>query len=350
MPSNPTFAGWRRGTGDETHSSTGDVLEILVPGELTATHSRQVHITQAGDHNTDWALAAQANPLLVVHSTTTPITTYMSFAHNATDGVITSSGATNSGLTLTTTGTGQITLQMGGTDTLNIHDAAAVAFAGATDVAGHALYMQTEDGGVACAGTAGAGGLWNIQTGDGGIGAVTGNRAGGAGGALDLVSGTGGATASSGSGAAANGGAMTLTGGVGGAVTGTSTGAPGVGAVVTIVAGTGGATAVACDTAGAGGELILQAGPGGAGTASSSCTGGAGGTLTLRTGTVGCGASNGAIGRLRFLDGAGTALFSAAAGSEPSALLGTVWAYQGGACAVAPAGSAFLVIVDDGSV
>lgn len=255
---------------------------------------------------------------------------------------------TNVGMIFDTKGAGEYVFQSGGVDMLNLHDAAAVAFAAETDVAGHPAFLQTEDGGIASAGTAGAGGAWNMQTGDGGIGLAANNRAGGVGGALTLVSGTGGANPACSSGAAGTGAALSLTAGPGGGVLGT--GAPAVGGALSVVAGIGGATAVACDTAGVGGELILQAGPGGAGTAACCCTGGAGGTLTLRTGTVGCGASNGAIGRLRFLDGAGTGLFSAAAGSEPSALLGTVWAFQGCASAVAPSGSAFLVIVDDGSV
>ena len=53
---------------------------------------------------------------------------------------------------------------------------------------------------------------------------------------------------------------------------------------------------------------------------------------------------------VRFLCTAGTALFSAAVACEPSALLGTVWAWTGAAGAVAATGSAFLMIVDDGCV
>lgn len=94
MPTNPQFAGWRRGKGDETHTATGDVLEMLVPGEGTATYSRQVHLAQSGDHNSDWGLGAQSHPTLVIHSTTTPTTDYATFAHDGSNLVLTVAGGT----------------------------------------------------------------------------------------------------------------------------------------------------------------------------------------------------------------------------------------------------------------
>ena len=69
--------GWHRGVGDLTHSQTGDVLEILLPGEGTGTFARQLHIIQAGDADSDWNIAAQSHPTLYIHSVTTPITDYL---------------------------------------------------------------------------------------------------------------------------------------------------------------------------------------------------------------------------------------------------------------------------------
>jgi len=75
---NPLFRrGFHRGTGDPTHSQTGDVLEIVLPGESTNTHARQLHVCQSGDVNSDWDIAAQSHPTLYLHSVTTPITDYL---------------------------------------------------------------------------------------------------------------------------------------------------------------------------------------------------------------------------------------------------------------------------------
>lgn len=94
MP-NKISAGFHRGRGDETHNPTGNVLEILLPGEGTATHSRQLHILQAGDNDRDWNIAAQANPTLYIHSVTTPITDYLSIGgHDGTTAIIDIVGGT----------------------------------------------------------------------------------------------------------------------------------------------------------------------------------------------------------------------------------------------------------------
>ena len=487
--SNPSeiHRGWNRGVADATHANTGNVLELLMPGSGTGTHSRQVHIAQAGDGCTDWGLAAQAHPMLVLHSTTTPTTDYTTFQHDGTNYLVNVAGgnqawqvagttelilsstvldlagvnlqmqtsgeildnnanqlitfpaavacaieniqvsnaaaggnaniaavtsATNAGLELDTAGTGQIVFQLGGVDTLNVHDVSGVSFVAASATIGHPLFLQTEDGGVASSGCNGAAGaLLNFLTGDGGAGGDTNNRAGGAGGAttvqtgagggatacttsaggagglLTLQGGAGGVAASSCTGNAGAGGAVSVLAGAGGAITG-GTGDPGVGGVITITAGVGSTSNVSCDTSGAGGALTLTAGAGGTvtagsgasndagvgaiatfkggdGGASTSANGGNGGCAVLQAGSGGVGTGGaaggvggvlvlraapvvegGTIGFIRFLNDS-TGMFSAGATCEPSATIGTVWSWQGDACAVAPCGSSFLVIVDD---
>ena len=347
MPNNATFAGWRRGTGDETHSSTGDVLEILVPGEGSGTYSRQVHIAQAGDHNTDWGIAAQTNPMLVIHAACSPACNYTTIdwtgvqiggnevltltnvacAVNqvtitnaiacASPDIAGTGDSTNVGLTFDTKAAGQYIFQSGGVDLLNLHDAAAVSFVAATDTAGHTTFFQTEDGGLASSGTGGIGGTLQLLTGDGGAGIDTCNRAGGAGGAFTLVTGAGGAAsacttgtggaggllclaggaggvaASSCSGNAGAGGGITLTGGVAGAITG-GTGTPGVGGAIILTGGIGSTSNVACDTSGAGGAITFASGAGGTGTgAGASGCGGAGGAYTISAGVGGASTSGG---------------------------------------------------------
>ena len=76
MADHPDYAGFNRLRGDETHNPLG-TLAILLPGEGTATYSRQLHIIQAGDRELDLNVAAQAHPTLYLHSTTTPITDYL---------------------------------------------------------------------------------------------------------------------------------------------------------------------------------------------------------------------------------------------------------------------------------
>jgi len=127
---------------------------------------------------------------------------------------------------------------VGGDEALALSDA-AITLAGATATAGHACYMQTEDGGAASAAGA-AGGLLHISTGDGSAGAAGANN-GAASGALSIVTGTGGA-----------GGNNAATGGAGG--------------VLAITAGAGGASASGgTSTGGAGGYITLTPGAGGTG-------------------------------------------------------------------------------------
>ncbi|KKN18516.1 hypothetical protein LCGC14_0954890, partial [marine sediment metagenome] len=90
---------------------------------------------------------------------------------------------TNAGLQLDTSGTGNLLFSLGGDEVLVLDDS-GITLAAAADTAGHALYMQTEDGG-ADGGSAGGsvGALLEIRTGDGSASAQA-TSAGGAGGAL----------------------------------------------------------------------------------------------------------------------------------------------------------------------
>jgi hypothetical protein len=87
--------GFRTNTADDTHAGTGHVLEILLPGEGTGTHSRQLHLLQSGNHGLDLAVAAEANPTFYIHSVTTPITDYLRVgAHDGTTAVVDVVGGT----------------------------------------------------------------------------------------------------------------------------------------------------------------------------------------------------------------------------------------------------------------
>lgn len=76
------------------------------------------------------------------------------------------------------------------------------------------------------------------------------------------------------------------------------------------------------------------------------------GDLTVTAGDLVLGGKDiRSAGAFQLLNAAGTNIFLAASCAEPcSGLKGEVWAWQGDACAVAAAGSAFLMIVDDGCV
>lgn len=116
-------AGFRRNTFDSTHAETGDVLEILLPGEGTSTHSRQLHLLQAGDHGLDLNIAAQSNPTFYIHSVTTPITDYLALGgHDGTTASINVVGGTTlafqvGGTTSVTMTAGLMALDQGALDT-----------------------------------------------------------------------------------------------------------------------------------------------------------------------------------------------------------------------------------------
>ena len=166
---------------------------------------------------------------------------------------VAATGETNVGLNLTTKGTGMLEILLGGDEVLAFHDA-AITLAAATDTAGHALYLQTEDGGVdGGAGTGRAGAALEVRTGDGSA-AATAAAVGGAGGALTLVTGVG--------------------------LTGNTTGNGGVGGAVALTAGAGGASGAGAGVGGTGGSITLTAGAGG----------GAGGGVAGAPGKVAIGA------------------------------------------------------------
>jgi len=338
MPPSVYHRGWHRGTGDATHSQTGDVTEILLPGSGTETFSRQLHISQASAANSDWNLAAQSHPTLVLHSTTTPITDYILMNHDGTtaqmDGVgataldlklagnevvslastasavnevsITNAatsvppdvsatgGDTNISLAFTSKGTGHFRFDPGGTEAFALHDTTCNPVTASTSGAGHPVFMYTAPGLAATSAAGGtAGGLWTLETGVGGAAHAC-NQAAAAGGALSLAGGIGGASATSGSGNAGAGGAISATGGNAGAIT-AGTGCPGVGGVVTLTGGVGSTSSVACDVSGAGGAITLASGAGGANTGSgNSNDAGVGGNASLSGGAGG--ASTNALG------------------------------------------------------
>ncbi|MBU1173029.1 MAG: hypothetical protein KKD44_25995, partial [Proteobacteria bacterium] len=150
--------------------------------------------------------------------------------------IIKAQGETNSNLMIDTSGTGAITIALGGDEVLKIDDA-GITFAAAANTAGHGVYVQTEDGGAdGGAGTGRAGAALEIRTGDGSVSA-TATAVGGAGGALTLVTGAG--------------------------LTGNTTGNGGVGGAIAITAGAGGASGAGAGVGGTGGSITLTAGAGG---------------------------------------------------------------------------------------
>lgn len=101
--------GFHRNSADATHSQTGDVLVIRMPGESTGTHSRQLHVAQSGDSDLDFNIAAQSHPTVYIHSVTTPITDYLSIGgHDGTTATIDVVGGTT--LVLAASGTTQLTM------------------------------------------------------------------------------------------------------------------------------------------------------------------------------------------------------------------------------------------------
>ncbi len=214
--------------------------------------------------------------------------------------------------------TNEINVTIGGVGLLALDDAAIASNAAATDTAGKACYVETQDAG-ATPTTAKAGGLLNMKTGDGADaanavacgpggalvittgdgGANTGagsGEVGGAGGALTITTGPGGTTDSTGAHAGGAGGALTISTGVGGTQTGAAqTG--GAGGDIAITGAAGGAVSVASATGGAGATVTVTAGAGGAASGGSD-TGGEGGDLLLVSGAGGTGATAGVAGNV----------------------------------------------------
>ena len=156
---------------------------------------------------------------------------------------------------LTLNSVNPLTIQFGGVDWLQMDEAAISAFAGAADTAGHAVYIESEDGGAdGGAGTGSAGGAVSLKTGDGSISA-TATAVGGAGGALSLITGVGLTGNTTGHGGV--GGAIAITAGAGGD-SGAGAGVGGVGGTITLTAGAGGGAGGG--TAGAPGKVDIAAG------------------------------------------------------------------------------------------
>jgi len=149
-----------------------------------------------------------------------------------------------------------LTIQFGGVDWLQMDEAAISSFAAEDDAAGHAVYVESEDGGVdgGTASTGMVGGAVSLKTGDGSA-AVTTNAVGGAGGALSLITGIG--LTGDGTGNGGVGGAVAITAGAGGA-SGAGAGVGGTGGTITLTAGAGGGAGGG--TAGAPGKVDIAAG------------------------------------------------------------------------------------------
>jgi hypothetical protein len=149
-----------------------------------------------------------------------------------------------------------MTMQIGGVDWLQMDETAISAFAAADDTAGHAVYFETEDGGVDGGGasTGQAGGLYSFKTGDGSV-AVTAGAVGGAGGVLSFTTGVGNTGDTAGHGGV--GGAFNITAGAGGD-SGAGAGVGGTGGSITLTAGAGGGAGGG--VAGAPGKVKLAAG------------------------------------------------------------------------------------------
>lgn len=172
-------------------------------------------------------------------------------------------GHGSAGITLSPT-SGALTLdsvsamvfQIGAVDILQMDDSAISSFAAENNVAGQAVFWETEDGGASPTSTGTAGGAFNFKTGDGVTAGGSGNDTGGAGGAVTHIAGAG-ATGGTTNGPGGVGGAFVITSGAGG--TGAGSGAGGVGGAVTLTAGAGGVDG-GTGTGGVGGAVSLIAG------------------------------------------------------------------------------------------
>jgi len=77
--------GWKWSTADASNPTLVMVLDDT---------SKAVHITDASDASTDWAVDAATHPTVYIHSATTPATEYLKMYHDATNAYIDGVGAT----------------------------------------------------------------------------------------------------------------------------------------------------------------------------------------------------------------------------------------------------------------
>jgi len=70
--------------------------------------SKAVHVTDASDASTDWAVDAASHPTVYIHSATTPATEYIKMYHDATNAYIDAVGATT--LQLLVAGTAEVSV------------------------------------------------------------------------------------------------------------------------------------------------------------------------------------------------------------------------------------------------
>ena len=228
-------------------------------------------------------------------------------------------GETNTGLDVTTAGTGQLTLGVGGDTSLFLDDS-AVTTAGAV----HAAFLGSRTG----TGDSIAGSNWTLST--------------------------GGASAASSSGAGDVGGTLALLGGIGSA--GCTTGAGGAGGPLTLTSGAGAAGAGAANS-GAGGAITVLTGVGAAGASNAASDGGASGAVSILSAVGGladaCGNDGGASGGITIGSGRGGG--SGAACGDLSGAGGNVTIQMGRAgaavtCGCVGANSALLILNDAGAL
>jgi len=134
--------GWKWSTKDASNPTLVMVLDDT---------SKTVHICDASDQDTDWALSAASHPTVCVHSATTPATEYMKMYHDATNAYIDGVGAAS------------MQLQIAGTTALTVR---AAAFTEGTP----ALEMTTTNASVHASTSAEYFLMSNTQSGAAGVG------------------------------------------------------------------------------------------------------------------------------------------------------------------------------------
>lgn len=218
-------------------TATGSAVNYLQVINAATANPITLQCLGTADKGFDFE-AADNEEILCLRATASAIEeiTITSAAAGGGAAIKATTSATNASLRLDTSGTGYIYFMSGGDECLAMADA-GLTFAAAADTAGHACYIQTEDGGAdSGAGTGRAGAALEIRAGDGSASA-TATAVGGAGANLTLVAGAGG--------------------------NGNTTGHGGDGGDVIITAGAAGDSGAGAGVGGYGGDILLTAGAGG---------------------------------------------------------------------------------------
>jgi len=93
------YKGFKVMLGDASNPTFGIVVDNA---------SKALHICEPGDTDTDWAVSADTNPSVYIHSATNPATEYLKIYHDATNAYIDGVGAT--ALKLAIAGTAEVDL------------------------------------------------------------------------------------------------------------------------------------------------------------------------------------------------------------------------------------------------